>query len=160
MLVRRLDAIILTANDLPTIAVDDFPANVPFRGASKEPPVVDAFIHSWDGTQPEEHITVRYWLFQSVADAQKATDQWRSILSSLAIVINGKIESVYQPEPNAEDVIGDATWRSANSAFLWFVKNNVLVYIMARRPLVNQLTFTRSVARKIEAKINAVLEKK
>ena len=157
MLVRKLDAITLTANDLPTMTVGNFPANIPFHGVSKEPPVVDAFIHSWDGTQPEEDITVNYWLFQSVVDAQKAADQWRRMIASLVIVINGKIEPVYQPEPNAEDVIGDATWRPTNQSDIWFVKNNVLVYIMTGGTTVNQLTLTRSVARKIETKINTAL---
>ena len=147
MLVRKLDAIILTADDLPTMEVDASSTLV-IGGVRKQPPVVDGFIQTWDGTQPEEHIFVNYWLFQSVADAQKAAEQWRNFLSSQAF---------YQPEPNAEDVIGDVTLRIPESVSLWFVKNNVLVYIMARRPLVNQLTFTRSVARKIETKINAAL---
>ena len=67
--------------------------------------------------------------------------------------------SVYQPEPSVEDVIGDATWRPASHASLWFVKNNVLVYVMDGSLLHNQLALTRAVARKIETKINAVLEK-
>ena len=73
---------------------------------------------------------------------------------------NGKMASVYQPEPSAEDVIGDATWRIPNASSIWFVKNNVLVYVMDGSLLHNQLTLTRSVARKIETKIEAVLEKK
>ena len=158
MLVRKLDAITLTANDLPTMTVENFlPGNVPFHGPSKEPPVVEALMHFWDGAQPEDNITVKYWLFQSVADAEKAADQWRNIIASLAIVINGEYDSAYQPEPNAEDVIGDATWRPANHSSIWFVKNNVLVHITAGSPLVNQLPLTRSVARKIETKINAAL---
>ena len=145
LLVRKLDAIILTVNDLPTMQVDTSSA---FRvgGFAKKPPVVDGFLHYWDGTQPQEHIAVRYCLFQSVADAEKAANQWQRFIGS---------EAFYEPEPNAEDVIGDATWRVPNKASIWFVKNNVLVHIMARRPKINQLTLTRTVARKIETKINA-----
>ena len=84
---------------------------------------------------------------------------YRKIVSLIARK-NGKMASVYQPEPSVEDVIGDATWRPANHASLWFVKNNVLVYVMDGSLLHNQLTLTRSVARKIEAKINAGLLKK
>ena len=156
MLVRKLDAVILTANDLPTMEIN-VSATRRRGGIAKQPPVVDGFKQSWDGTQPEEHITINYWLFQSVADAQKAAYEWRGLIASAAIEINGKIDSVYQPEPNAEDVIGDATWRPANSAHLWFVKNNVLVYIKRGNPFVDQLPLTRAVARKIETKINAVL---
>ncbi len=157
MLVRKLDAIILTADDLPTMELDAVTSGGS-GGVRKEPPVVDGFRQSWNGTQPEEHIYVDYWLFQTVADAQKAAAAWRRFIAADAIEINGKIESAYQPEPNAEDVIGDATWRVENDASIWFfVKNNLLVYITARRPLVNQLPLTRSVARKIEAKIVAVL---
>ena len=156
MLVRKLDAVLLTANDVSTMEVDAV-TNHRIRGVVKEPPVIDGFVHAWDGTQPEEHITIRYWLFQSGADAQKAADQWRGFIAAAAIEINGQIESAYQPEPNAADVIGDATWRVANEPDIWFVKNNVLVYVMGNRPLVNQLTLTRSVARKIETKINTAL---
>ena len=84
---------------------------------------------------------------------------YRKIVSLIARK-NGKMASVYQPEPSVEDVIGDATWRPANHASIWFAKNNVLVYVMDGSLLHNQLTLTRSVARKIETKIAAALEKK
>ena len=149
MLVRKLNAIILTANDLPTMRVD---TSSVFRigGFAEEPSTVDGLLHYWDGTQPQEHIAVRYCLFHSVADAKKAANQWQRFVGA---------EAFFEPEPNAEDVIGDATWRVPNKASIWFVKNNVLVHIMARRPKINQLTLTRSVARKVEAKINAALNR-
>jgi len=165
MLVTRLDAILLTADDLPTLELDPV-YNNPIRGPIKEPPVVEGFTHSWNGDQPEEDIRVRYWLFDSSDNAQKAADKWRSVIAQAGIKINGKRESAYQPEINSSDIIGDATWRviddgqgrSGNS--IWFVKNNVLVYVMGgARPGINQLPLTRAVARKIEAKIDAVLSK-
>ena len=148
MLVKKLDTILLTANDLPTMEVDPT-MNHRRRGVVKQPPVADGFEQSWNGTRPEEHIYVRYWLFQTVTDAQKAADEWQGYIAAIP----------YLPEPNPEDVIGDATWRPENGASIWFVKNNVIVYITARRPQVNQLPLTRAVARKIEAKIEAVLPK-
>ena len=117
-------------------------------GIAKQPPVVDGFEQSWDGTQPEENITINYWLFQSVADAENALRQWCGRTAS---------RGIHKPEPNAEDVIGDGTLRIPGSASIWFVKNNVLVYIKKGNPLVNQLPLTRSVARKIETKINTAL---
>ena len=41
-----------------------------------------------------------------------------------------------------------------------FVKNSVGVLVMTSRPSSNQLQFARDIARKIEAKIAAVLKKK
>ncbi len=57
MLVRKLNAVLLTADDLPAMEVDAVTSNGS-GGVRKEPPVVDGFLQAWDGTQPEEHITV------------------------------------------------------------------------------------------------------
>ena len=84
---------------------------------------------------------------------------YRKIVSLIARK-NGKMASVYQPEPSAEDVIGDATWRIPNASSIWFVKNNVLVYISAGGHPSNRLQVVQEVARKIEARIEAVLGKK
>ena len=160
MLVRKLDAVILTTNDLPTMQVD---SRINFRigGTLKQPPIVDGFSQVWHGTHPQESITLYYWLFQSVSDAEKAANQWRGINTASLIVVNGEYDTPYQPESNAEDVIGNATWRIENKAHLWFVKNNVLVHITAGRDTLNhQLTLTRSVARKIETKINTALNRR
>ena len=148
MLVRKLDAILLTTDDLPTTMELDISSSSSTPGFAKQPPVVDGFSQSWNGTQPEEPIHVSYWLFQSGTDAEKAAYQWCGLTAS---------QGIHQPESNAEDVIGDVTLRIPGSASIWFVKNNVLVYIMARRPFINQLTWTRTVARKIETKINTAL---
>ena len=147
MLVRKLNAVMLMANDLPTMKLDTS-SSFTITGLAEFPPIIDGFTQYWKGTQPEERITIHYWLLHSVEGAKKAAEDWRHFLAS---------QGFYEPEPNPEDVIGDATWRIENASSLWFVKNNVLVYVMGGNPLVNQLTLTRSVARKIEAKINAAL---
>ena len=146
MLVRKLDAVMLTANDLPPTMELDVSSSFAIAGKRKHPPIVDGFSQSWNSTRPEEDISVSYWLFRSVEEAETAAGEWMGTLASAGI---------YLPEPRPEDVIGDATWRIKNNASIWFVKNNVLVFIMGGRPRINQLPFTRSVARKIEAKINA-----
>lgn len=159
LLVRKLNTVLLTTDDLPTTTMGlGMSGSVHHRRS--EPPFAEGFSQSGNGPQPEERITIRYWLFHSIADAQQAADKWRFHISALGVTVNEKVESIYQSEPNAEDVIADATWRPANRASIWFVKNNVLVYIMARNPRVNQLPLTRKVARKIEAKIQTVLKKK
>ena len=156
MLVRKLNAVILTATDLPTMEED---SGRRIDGEIDQPPVIDGYIQYWDGSQPEEHLYVYYWLFGSVADAREAADKWRGLISARMVKVNGKWVHAYQREPTAAGVIGDGTWRVENHASIWFVKKNVLVYIIAQRPKVNQLPFTRSVGRKIEAKINAVLNR-
>ena len=59
MLVRKLDAVLLTVNDLSTMQMD---VSTTHRrgGIGKQPPVVDGFSQSWNGTQPEEPIDVSY----------------------------------------------------------------------------------------------------
>ena len=150
MLVRKLDAVMLTANDLPATMELDVSSSFAISGRRKFPPIVDGFTQTWDSTRPEENIDVHYWLLRSVKDGRTAGVKWMDTLASAGI---------YLPEPRPEDVIGDATWRIENKECILFVKNNVLVYIMGNNPLVNQIPFTRSVARKIEAKINAALPK-
>ena len=147
-LVRKLDAVMLTTNDLPPTMELDVRSSFAIPAKRKFPPIVDSFSQSWDSTRREENIDVSYWLFRSVEDAKTAAGEWMGTLASAGI---------YRPEPRPENVIGDATWRIENNASIWFVKNNVLVFIMGRRPKINQLPFTRSVARKIEAKINTAL---
>ena len=73
----------------------------------------------------------------------------------------------YYPESNSEEVIGDATLgyipkkpEIHNITQLWFTKNNVLVYISIDGYPSDHLAFARSVARKIEGKIEAVIQKK
>ena len=76
MLVRKLDAILLTTDDLPATMELDISSSSTIPGFAKQPPVVDGFSQSWNGTQPEEPIHVSYWLFQSGTDAEKAAYQW------------------------------------------------------------------------------------
>ena len=74
----------------------------------------------------------------------------------------------FDPELNPENIIGDATWHYTpqrqteriNDIEILFVKHNVAVLIMANGHPSNQLQFVQDVARKIEAKITAVLDKK
>ena len=147
-LVRKLDAVMLTANDLSPTMELDVRSSFAISGRRKFPPIVDGFLQTWDSTRPEENIDVHYWLLRSVEDAKTAAGKWMGTLASAGI---------YLPEPRSEDVIGDATWRIENDSSILFVKNNVLVYIMGKSPKINQLPFTRSVARKVEAKINTAL---
>ena len=147
MLVRELNTVMLTANDLPIMKLDTS-SSFTLPGLGKQPPVADGFTHYWKGIQPKERITISYWLLRSVDEAKKAAEDWRHFLAS---------QGSYEPEPNPEDVIGDATWHIEKDSSLWFVKNNVLVHVMGGNPFVYQLTLTRTVARKIVAKIDAAL---
>lgn len=139
-LVKSLDAVILTVTDLPTMREGVGTPSHRVVGYADDPPVVDGFTQFWE-TQYEDRIRVRYWLFGSVTDAQAAA-AWRDLVAL----------PMHQPVGNAADIIGDATWSIPNKPNIWFVKSNVLVHITG-----NQLALTRSAARKIETKINAVL---
>ena len=110
------------------------------------------FEQDWDGKQ----LSVRYYLFDSLSTAQKVAAHggtWR-----FAVLPN------IHPELNPEDVIGDATWHyirdeQDEETTMIFVKNSVLVHITASGHPSHRLQFVRDVARKIEAKIAAVLPK-
>ena len=131
----------------------------PIRGAPGLPVIV-GFRQWWSGG-----LNIKYWLFDSAPTAQKAAETGEHHIS--AAPMN------WQFEPNPEDIIGDATWHHIpweqnewryRSTHIVFVKNNVLVHIMAGKPSImtpeisaNQLRFGRNVSRKIEAKIEAVL---
>ena len=104
-------------------------------------------------------LTIQYWLFDSSSTAKKAAEaEWTWTFAGPAD---------FQPEPNPEDIIGDATWRNIyRSPREWendrtdicFVKYNLLVSVRASGH--GHLEYTRDIARHIEAKIEAVLEKK
>lgn len=154
MLVKRIDSIILSENDLPGISMTSFP----IRGPVKEPPCTEGLRQSWDGNKAEEHIAIHYWLFNSIEDAEVAADKWRYAIASGLIKVDDKWESPYRPEAVPDFIFGDKTWRSGSG--IWFVQKNVLVYVMGRRPVPNQIDFTKEVASKIEKKITAVVSKR
>lgn len=106
-------------------------------------------------------LTVQYWLFASSSAAKKAAEgEWIWFFAAPAN---------FHPQLNPEDIIGDATWHRIHRSRkewangptdIWFVKYNLLVSVRARGEAANRLQFARDAARKIEAKINEVVEKK
>ena len=104
-------------------------------------------------------LTIQYWLFDASSTAKKAVEaQWTWTFAGRAD---------FQPEPNPEDIIGDATWRNIyRSPREWendrtdicFVKYNLLVSVRASGH--GHLQYARDIARHIDSKIEAVLEKK
>lgn len=104
---------------------------------------------------------VQYWLFDSSSIAKKAAaEAW---IWFFAAVPN------FHPELNPKDVIGDATWRRIPRSWkdwkkgptdIYFVKNNLLVSVRTNGHPPERLQRARDAARKIAAKIDAVLEKK
>ena len=161
-----LEPVILTQDDLHMmgltesnrihIRTDDLPV---MRGTlsnrsgfSKKSPVIVGF------EQREVGGTVQYWLFDSASTAKKAgAEGW--IWIPFAEMPN------FHPEFDPDDVIGDATWRDIRRnrsewenglTGLWFVKCNLLISVRTDEHLQD----ARDVARKIEAKIEAVLLKK
>lgn len=152
--VMRLDPVILTQDNFPTMRLmesrrlDRFP---------KESSIIVGCEQRWS----ENQLIIRYYLFYSGAAAQKAWENpWGYRVAATV--------SNFHPELNPEEVIGEATWRyiprrqteKINDIEILFVKHNVAVLVMANGHPSNQLQFVQDVARKIEAKIAAVLEEK
>ncbi len=157
-MVRKLDAIILTYDDLLTMRLTEINNIGRSRMESYRiggpPNVIIGFKQQWD----RYRLTVRYWLYDSGSTAKKGGAEGHPW--TFAAYAN------FHPELNPEHVIGDATWRviprrrrENDMTDLWFVKNNVLVHVRASIHPPNELQVARDIARKIETKINAVLEK-
>lgn len=152
--VMRLDPVILTQDDFPTMRLmenrrlDRFP---------KESSIIVGCEQRWQ----ENQLIIRYYLFHSGYAAQKAwKNPWGYRVAATV--------SNFHPELNPEDVIGEVTWHyiprrqteRINDIEILFVKGNVVVLVMANGAPSHQLQFTRDVARKIEAKITAALPQK
>ena len=151
--VMRLDPVILTQDDLPTMRLME---NLRLYGFPEESSIIVGCEQRWNVNQ----LIVRYYLFPSEDTAQKV---WKN-----AWGYRVARPAKFHPELNPEDVIGDATWHyiperqteRINDTEILFVKGNVAVLVMADGQSSNQRQFARDVARKIEAKIAAVLEEK
>ncbi|MDE0423361.1 MAG: hypothetical protein OXN25_00685 [Candidatus Poribacteria bacterium] len=151
----EIDAVLLTLDDLRTMGVrTDKRIGVPIEHL-KELHIISAYEQR--GTQ----LTVQYWLFASASAAKKAAEgQWIWFFAAPAN---------FHPQLNPEDVIGDATWHRIHRSRkewengptdIWFVKYNLLVSVRTKGHPSNRLQFARDTARKIEAEINAIVEKK
>ena len=147
--VMRLDPVTLTQDDLRMMRLtssDRIPGNSKLS-------IIVGFEQRWN----ESQLVIRYWLFDSAYTAKRGVDALSGTIAA---------ELYFYPELSPDAVIGDATWCHLNqhtvkmSSPLLFVKDNVGVLVMTSRPSSNQLHFAQNIARKIEAKIAAVVEKK
>ena len=151
--VMRLDPVLLTQDDLPTIRLME---NSRLDRFPEESSIIVGCEQRWFRKQ----LIVRYYLLHSAYAAQK---MWKN---PWGYRVAGPAS--FDPELNPENIIGDATWHytpkrqmeKISDIEILFVKNNVAVLIMANDPPSNQRQFVQDVARKIEAKIEAVLPQK
>ena len=143
--VMSLRPVLLTQDDLPTMRLTKIESER-ISGSEQKPSLLLKSEQRWS----EGQLVVYYYLFHSTAAAQKATSP---------LFPAGAVPLL---EPNPKEVIGDATWRVPGTpvTYIYFVKHNVRVDLMVSVRSSNRLQIARDVARKIEAKINAVLEKK
>lgn len=156
--VVKLHPIILTPEDLPTMQLTSSDRNS--RPTTRGPTLESAAIVEFEQRWNENQLIVEYWLFDAAYTAKKAAETYR--FRRVAGTSNHDLER------NPEEVIGDATWHLRPmrrwaphwTTELYFVKNNVIVYITAKGHPSTQLWLVRDVARRIEAKINAALPKK
>lgn len=150
ILFGKLDPILLTPADLPTMQLQES-----YQHLGGDHPNIVLTLDQWWG----KPLSVEYFFFDSASTARQAAGNFNfRIVAGIP---------KYRRELNPNDVIGDTTWRiipnllrDKNWTRIWFVKNNVLVDIRADGPPSQQLQFVRDVARKIEAKMEAVLQKK
>lgn len=143
--VMRLDPVLLTQDDLPTMRLTKHePISRPTEASS----LIAESQQSWIWN--EGRLAVYYYLLRSTPDAKRP------------VFPLFPAKAVFRPEPNPKEVIGDATWRVRTTlvTYIFFVKDNVEVHIMMGGRSSNRLQSVREVARKIEAKIAAVSEKK
>ena len=151
-LVKKLDPVILTEDDLPSMQVTSI-----IETFTPEVSAITEFNQGWS-----RDLSIKYWLLDTADTANKVASSGVHHISA--------VEVNWQPEPNPEDIIGDATWRHISwirrehvSTQIVFVKSNALVHISTGELSPNQLhqlQFARDIARKVEAKIETVLEKK
>lgn len=156
-LVKKLDPVLLTEDDFPSMRGTSTSIDPEIGTFTPEVSVITGLKQRWSGD-----LSIEYWLFDTADTAKKVANSGVHHIS--AVPMN------WQPEPNPEDVIGDATWHHIPGrqwkyvrTHIVFVKSNVLVHISTGEPSQNQrhqLQFARDIARKVEAKIETVLEKK
>ena len=156
-LVKKLDPVLLTEDGLPSMQVTSISIDPEIGTFTPEVSVITGLKQWWSGD-----LSIEYWLFDAADTAKKVANSGVHHIS--AVPMN------WQPESNPEDIIGDATWRHIPRrqweyvrTDIVFVKSNVLVHISTGEPSQNQLhqlQFARDIARKVEAKIETVLEKK
>ncbi len=139
--VMSLHPVLLTQDDLPTMQLTKS------ESERTSGPTGLSLITECEQQWGDGQMTIYYYLFNATSTAQKAA--WPLFPA----------KTNHRPEPNPKEVIGDATWR-VKKGYIYFVKNNVVVHIMSYRDSPNQLQFARDVARKIDAKIDAVSPKK
>ena len=156
-MIEHLDSIKLTDDEMPVPArlSSSRPILSPTSPAKPEC-IAGCCDRWWIDNRPGKNVAIHYWIFESPQDADLAAVKGRRYISARAIYIDGKWESVYQPETELEGMFGDKTWSWKNN--ILFVKGNAVVLVSEPGQQV-ELETIRSMARRIEAKLDAVLNK-
>ncbi|HIE28606.1 TPA: hypothetical protein EYP66_15110 [Candidatus Poribacteria bacterium] len=156
-MIEHLDSIQLTDDEMPVPARLSSSRPILSPTSPAEPECLAGFCDRWwIDNRPGKNVAIHYWIFDSPKDADLAAVKGRRYISARSIYIDGKWESVYQPETELEGMFGDKTFSWQNN--ILFVKSNVLVLVSEPGQQV-ELETIRSIARKIEAKLDAVLKK-
>ncbi len=154
MMVKHLDSIRLTAEEMPVTArlSSGRPIFSP-TSPSKPECIAGCCDRWWLENKPGKNVAIRYWIFESPEDAETSATNGRKFLSARMIYIGGQWESIYR-EVTANENYGDKTWRADNN--ILFVKNNVVVQVSEPARQVD-LEIIQSIARRIETKIANIL---
>jgi len=155
-MIKRLDLIKITDDEMPVSARLSSSRPILSPTSPADPECLDGWCDRWwIDNKPGKNVAIHYWIFESPKDAEQVAVEGRKYLSARSIYIDGKWESIYQPETDTESVFGDKTWSWKNN--ILFVKSNVVV-LVSEPGLQVELATIRSIARKIEEKIDTALD--
>jgi len=156
-MIKILDSIKLTNDEMPVPArlSSSRPILSPASPSKSRPKCLAGWCDRWwINNEPGKNVAIHYWIFESPQDAKQVAVEGRKYLSARSIYIDGKWESIYQPETKIESMFGDKTWSWKNN--ILFVKNNAVVLVSEPGQQV-ELETIRSIARKIEEKLDTAL---
>lgn len=154
-MIKDLDSIKLTNDELPVSARLSSSRPILSPMSPAEPKCLAGYCDRWwINSEPGKNVAIHYWIFASPQDAEQVAVEGRKYLSARSIYLDGKWESIYQPETKIESMFGDKTWSWKNN--ILFVNSNVVVLVSEPGQQV-ELAIIRSIARKIEAKIDIAL---
>ena len=148
-----LESIQLTSDDLKDEAARHASAQELYSPTAPKPPVAQFGWRDrwWLNGSAAQQVAINYWFFESHDEARTAADEGRLRLAAQTVSKFGGYESIYQPPPNDEHVLGDVVWQ-AGANFL-FVQQTVVVLVAEIGGRVSEETTLR-ISQMILEKIN------
>lgn len=102
----------------------------------------------WLDGKPARCVSIHYWIFSEPEQAREAADKGRIRLSARQIVVDGKLDSIYQKLRAAP--CGEVCWQAFHN--ILFVRDNVAILVAESGRQVPLGTML-DIATRIDAKI-------